>query len=200
MRLGGILPGCSAVNNVEHELRNLALSQADLDHGIALTDRHSVVLQSIEINSDGKGNTKLIRSRVPPTKGSSRLIDTGGQITLHKFSRDLIDNVVDLGTRANGKHGALIRCNGWLELHDNSLFVALALVEGVLEERVENAAHTERGLNNGGSELNLAHRLRRLGPSEHIFGNLKAIDGCRSIGLKRCGNRLEGRPRLGQSL
>mmetsp|Transcript_20111 Transcript_20111/g.57714 ORF Transcript_20111/g.57714 Transcript_20111/m.57714 type:complete len:547 (-) Transcript_20111:435-2075(-) len=200
MRFGSILPSCSTVNNVEHEPCNLALGQTDLDHGITLTDRHRVVLESIEINSDGKRNAELIRSRIPPTEGSSRLIDTGGQITLHKFSPDLIDNGVDLRARTDGKHGALIRRNGWLELHNNALFIALALVEGVLKERVENTAHTERGLNDGGSELNLAHLLRRLGPSEHILGNLKAVDSCLSIGLKCCGNRLKGSPRLGQSL
>jgi len=83
VRLGGILPGRSAVNDVEHQPCNLALGQADLDHGITLTDRDSVVLKSIEVNSDGKRNAKLISTSVPPAKGSRRLIDTSGQITLH---------------------------------------------------------------------------------------------------------------------
>mmetsp|Transcript_5584 Transcript_5584/g.13289 ORF Transcript_5584/g.13289 Transcript_5584/m.13289 type:complete len:279 (-) Transcript_5584:1150-1986(-) len=54
----------------------------------------------------------------------------------------------------------------------------------MFQKRVQDASHSKRGLNDGGSEFHLVDLFRSLFKAHHVTGDLETIDDCLSICLE----------------
>ena len=99
-----------------------------------------------KVERDAERSPELVVPRVPLADRGVRVVDAGRDPEAPQLLRDLRDERLELGVGREGHDEALDRGDGRREGQDGAVDVVGAGPVRVLEERVEDAADTERGL------------------------------------------------------
>ena len=68
-------PSCEAIAKVSESLDTIVNRETSLLHSMQLSDRDSVVIQRVIVDSDGEGDAALIGASVPLADRVGRIID-----------------------------------------------------------------------------------------------------------------------------
>lgn len=151
--LGGLLPG-DLIRDHGVDGRNNSINGAsDLSSGVSLSESHRVVLDSVKVNSDTEGGSHLIVSGVSLTDGGRRVVDLGGNSGLSQLLGHLLGEGSELllGRKRNNQNLGGGDSRGERQNTLGSGGILRSSPEAVLNQRVQDSADTERGLNDVGS-------------------------------------------------
>lgn len=98
-----------------------------------------------KVEGDAERSAELVVPCVPLADRGVRVVDAGSDPEAPQLLRDLRDERLELGVGREGHDEALDRGDGRREGQDGAVDVVGAGPVRVLEERVEDAADTERG-------------------------------------------------------
>lgn len=182
--LGGLVPG-NIVSGHNVDGGNDSVNRAsNLSSGVSLSKSDRVVLDGVKVNSDTEGSSHLIVSGVSLTDRSGRVVNLGGESSLSQLLGHLLGERSQLLLRRKGNNEDLGGGHSRGERQNTlgSGGILGSSPEAVLNERVQDSANTERGLDDVGGVvthvggdgllLNLDVRVVELGASNLNTGDL----------------------------
>mmetsp|Transcript_11374 Transcript_11374/g.34803 ORF Transcript_11374/g.34803 Transcript_11374/m.34803 type:complete len:208 (-) Transcript_11374:1593-2216(-) len=165
-----LLPGCGTGAERLNCSDNVRVRSAHLSHGVTLPKGDCGILHAVKVHSDSKRRPELIKSRVPLSDRSARIVhsvdDAHGSQCFAHVCQHRVEHLV-LGQR---QHCGLDRSHKCREpQHNTSFVVALSHVKRVLKETVEQPADSKRRLDHRGVVISAAHLFYTLFKRDHLL-------------------------------
>ena len=185
-----IFPHRSLLDDIVHHHGHILDRQSHLLHRVSFSqgdgvEQLALFVDRLEVDRHSERDSDLIGTRIASSDRRRGSIGLEGQRVGAKRRSDAIHDGRELFGVVDGHHGALERRHRRLERHHVSLLLSLADIERVLQDGVDQSAHSEGRLHHRGDELLLVDlQHRRL--ERHHLGR----DGV--LGAVRAGADLRG--------
>lgn len=144
-KLFQLIEGLLAFDQFIDRLRDLCKREADLFHGVAVTQGCGCVLFGVVVDGDTDRCSDLVLAAVPASDGSGVVV-LGLDAFVLEFCNEFAGDLVEAVTGHERKNGCLNRGDTGLEPHNGTGFaVGFVFCVGVFEHHVADAVNTVGG-------------------------------------------------------